>query len=141
MTQSKKFGLLGRLGFHLEEPSPDRDRDTGLAFVLLFLIIIYLRRDPSLLPVPMLILVVSMALPIVFRPLAVVWFGLAGILGAISSRIVLSLLFLGLVTPIGLIRRMAGVDSLQRKEWRNGTASVFKTRDHRMSAEDLEKPY
>ena len=43
------------------------------------------------------------------------WMKLANILGFISSRVILSLIFFLVVTPIGLIKRWSGWDPLSRR--------------------------
>jgi hypothetical protein len=69
------------------------------------------------------------------------WFALSHFLGSIVSKILLSLLFFTIVTPIGLVRRLAGADSLKLKKWRTGSTSSFTDRNQTYSAEDLERPY
>jgi hypothetical protein len=62
-------------------------------------------------------------------------------MGAIMSRVLLTMLFFGLVTPLGLLRRLGGADPMQMKKWKKGNDSVFRTRDHTYTAEDIEHPY
>jgi hypothetical protein len=87
------------------------------------------------------VLAVDMIWPALFKPFAVVWFGLAELIGAVTSRIVLSVVFFGLVTPVGLIRRLMGKDPMQLKRFGRDRGSVFTIRDHRYTAADLERPY
>ena len=42
------------------------------------------------------------------------WMWLGGVLGWINTRIILSILFYGVFTPIGVIRRWMGKDSMRR---------------------------
>jgi hypothetical protein len=119
----------------------DQSRDTGMAMVLL-LLIAYLKFGSGALLVAALVLhVVNMVAPQVFRPLAPLWFGLAHLLGAISSRILLSLVFGLVVTPIGVVRRALGKDSLRLRAFRAGDESVMVVRNHIFNPSDLEKPY
>ncbi len=48
---------------------------------------------------------------------------------------------MSLVLPVGLVRRLLGKDSMRIKSWKKGKESVFRVRDHRFSAKDLEHPY
>jgi hypothetical protein len=73
--------------------------------------------------------------------LAVLWFGLSHIMGNLVSKVVLSLIFFVLVTPIGLIRRWAGKDSLQLGKWKKDRGSVFVAREGVILPEDLINPY
>jgi hypothetical protein len=43
------------------------------------------------------------------------WMGLAEILSYISTRIILAVVFFGIVTPIGVIKRLFGWDPLHRR--------------------------
>ncbi len=87
------------------------------------------------------ILVLDMIVPALFKPLAYVWFGFAQLMGTIVSKAMLFLVFIVLVVPVGLMRKMLGKDNLQLKKWGKGSDSVFVTRDHAFSASDIEKPF
>jgi hypothetical protein len=116
-------------------------RDTGMAMVLIcLLIMLFGGRDTMLIPAVAL-LVLTMTVPALFRPVAKIWLGGSHFLGSIVSRILLSVLFIAIVTPIGLVRRLTGADPLRLKEWGAGTATSFTDRNKRYSAEDLDKPY
>ena len=86
-------------------------------------------------------LIVDMIAPSLFKPLAYIWFGFAHIMGTIVSKVLLFLVFIILVVPVGLIRKMLGKDNLQLKKWGKGSDSVFVTRDHAFTAGDIEKPF
>ncbi len=87
------------------------------------------------------VLLVTMAFPVVWKPAAVVWFGLAELLSAVSSRIILTLLFGLLVVPVGIWRRWRGHDPLGLRTSGQGQATTLKNRAHTWSATDLDKPY
>ncbi|MCU7494890.1 MAG: hypothetical protein HF314_14640 [Ignavibacteria bacterium] len=53
--------------------------------------------------------------PIVLKPFQIVWMSLALLMGWISTRVILSLLYYIVITPIGLITKIAGKDFLNRK--------------------------
>jgi hypothetical protein len=119
----------------------DQSRDTGMAMVLL-LLIAYLKFGSGALLVAALVLhVTNMVAPQVFGPLVPLWFGLAHLLGAISSRILLTLVFGLVVTPIGVLRRALGKDSLRLHAFRAGDESVMVVRNHTFTPGDLENPY
>jgi hypothetical protein len=61
-------------------------------------------------------LVVDMTLPQLYRPVAVLWLGLSHLLGTVLSKILLTLVFFDVVTPIGLARKLLGFDSLKLKD-------------------------
>lgn len=116
-------------------------KDTGLALVLLTLLLHWLGEYGALMPVAIVLLLTCILRPQVYRPLVGPWRKLGEALGAVASRIVLTLLFFLVVTPVGLLRRMAGADPMQLRQWRRGSASAMHRRDHRFCPEDLEKPY
>jgi hypothetical protein len=119
----------------------DQSRDTGLAIVLALLLVM-LRWQRSELLVPALIIqVVSMIAPQVLRPVAIVWFGLAHLLGAVVSRVLLAAVFGLVVTPIGLLRRALGNDSLRLRAFKAGDESVMVVRNQTFTARDLERPF
>ena len=82
-----------------------------------------------------------MVAPQVFRPVAVVWLGLSHLIGALVSRVLLSMVYVFLVTPVGLLRRVAGKDSLRLRAFKASGESVMVPRNHRCAGSDLEKPY
>lgn len=119
----------------------DQSRDTGMAMVLICLLLAYWGQRPFFLPLAIILLLLTMTWPPVFRPLAVLWFGLSHIMGNLVSKIVLSILFFVLVTPVGLIRRWAGKDAMQLRKWKKDNGSVFVAREGAMRPEDLNNPY
>lgn len=54
-------------------------------------------------------------LPVILRPLYVPWMLLAAVMGWVMTRVLLTLTFYLMITPIGLLRRLFGGDSLKRK--------------------------
>ena len=118
-----------------------RARDTGLALVLLSLLIIYFTGFSRWLPVPISLLVVSMLRPIFFKPLAKLWLGLSVAIGIVMSNVILTVIFFTVVTPVGLIRKVWGADSMQLNRWKKDDGSIFKIRIGKVELKDLEQPY
>lgn len=121
--------------------SDEQCKDSGLALVLIALILSMVFSPHYLLPIGIGLLVVTMSVPTLFRPFARIWFGFSHALGTQVSKILLTLLFYGLVTPVGCIRRVLGKDSMQLKKWKRGKVSVFHDRDHLFTRQDLDNPY
>lgn len=136
-TKTKANTILARLF----SATPEQARDTGMAMVLICLLLAYWGARPRMVLLAIVLLLVTMVWPQVFRPLAGLWFGLSHLLGAIVSRVILTLLFFFLVTPVGLVRRWAGADSLQLKKWKKDRSSVFIERKGKILPEDLLHPY
>ncbi len=57
----------------------------------------------------------GLAAPAVLRPLYRVWMGLALVLGFVMTRVILTLVFFLVVTPVGWIMRALGKDPLRRR--------------------------
>jgi hypothetical protein len=124
-----------------EKRSVDQAKDTGLALVLILLLMIRVWKQDDLVLLAIFVLVLTMAWPAIFELPARVWFGLAELMGTVSSAILLSLVFALVVIPIAWMRRIAGADPMKRRLWKKGDDSVFLQRNHHFSAGDLENPY
>jgi multisubunit Na+/H+ antiporter MnhG subunit len=116
-------------------------RDTGMAMTLIALIVAVATREPVWMYAAIAVLVVNMTVPVAFKPLGYLWFGLSGLMGAVVSRILLTVLFFVLVTPVGLWRRAMGKDTLRLRQWKKGKGSVFVVRDHTYVPQDVEQPF
>ena len=117
-------------------------KDSGLALVLICLVLAMTISPRYFLPAGIALLVVTMTAPGLFRPFARFWFGFSQVLGTLVSRVLLTLLFYGLVTPVGIFRRvLLGKDTMQLKSWKKAQTSVFHARDHLFQREDLDHPY
>ena len=55
-------------------------------------------------------------IPIILKPIYIVWMVFAVILGWFMTRVILSLLFYVIITPIGLVLRIFGKDFLDLKK-------------------------
>jgi hypothetical protein len=125
----------------LPKANKEQAKDTGLAMILICLLFAYFGGHAKLLPPAMILLLITMTVPAAFKPLARVWFGFSHVLGTVMSKVMLSLVFFLVLTPIGLIRRISGKDAMRLKNWKAGTDSVFRVRDHTFTAEDIGQPY
>jgi hypothetical protein len=116
-------------------------RDTGLALLLILLLIIYFSENLALMVPGIGVLVLIIVWPTIFRPFVPLWFGLSNLLGALVSKIILTVIFFLIVTPVGLLMQVLGRDSMRLKDWKNGQDSVFLERNHICTKKDIEKPY
>jgi hypothetical protein len=112
-----------------------------MALVLLLLIAAYFGGGPGWLTAAIVVQVVVMTAPRLFRPWAVAWFALSHALGFVMSKVLLGIVFLLLVTPLGLVRRAMGKDALRLRQFKAGRGSVMVTRNHPFTAADLKQPY
>ena len=125
------------------KPTKEQCKDTGMAMVLILLIVALWKHQNALTYIKIAtgVLVLDMIYPPLFKPFAIVWFGFSHLLGMVMSRVILSLVFFAIVMPIGVLRRLMGKDSLQLKTFKAATTSVMTIRNHTFTAADLEKPY
>ena len=123
------------------DASPAQAKDTGMAAVLVLLLLWLAWRNDIYIVIAVIAHIVSMALPKIWRPAAVLWFGLSHAIGTVASKVILTTIFFGVVTPVGVYRRLIGSDSLKLKAFKQGRGSVMVERNHRFTGLDLERPY
>jgi len=74
--------------------------------------------------------------PLLLKPIYLVWMTFAVILGWIMTRVILSLVFFLILTPIGLITKLLGEDFLKLKKIKSNT--YWNSRD---SSTELNQNY
>jgi hypothetical protein len=131
---SKKKSFVGNI-------SKEQAKDAGMAVVLILLLLGIFLKQRVFYPYAAAALAVNMILPGIYKPFAVIWFGIANFLGTIMSKVLLTIVYILLVVPIGLLRRLLGKDSLQLKKFKKNGSSVFRERDHLFQSTDIENPY
>lgn len=128
-------------GFLPADVSNKECADTSMAMTLISLLVILYTKSITLLPLPIGLLLLGMVWPRAYSLLARLWLGISLLLGSIMSRVVLSIIFLVIVTPIALVMRLFGHDPMRRKAWKKGTESTFVSRGDLVEAKDLEHPF
>ena len=81
-------------------------------------------------------LILGIIAPIMLKPFYLIWMIFAMIFGWIMTRVILSLIFYFIVTPIGIIARLLGEDFLALKKV--DSDSYWNNRD---SVEELKQDY
>ncbi len=125
----------------LKKNKIDQAKDTGLAIILILLIVAYVKQPGWLLFSAMTVLVLTMTWPDVFKPLAKIWFGVSHVLGTVVSKVILTVIFFLILTPVGLVRSLFGADPMKIKLWKKGGVSVLVDRNTLYTKKDIEKPY
>ena len=115
--------------------------ETGIvaALVLLFIALTY--DNTIYIKAAGAVLVISLVIPVVLKPVAYLWFGLAELLGMVTSKLLLALIFFVVVTPVGLTRRLLKKDSLQLKSFKQNTTSAYRTRNHKFTPDDFKHQF
>ena len=128
-------------GFLPADVSNKECADTSMAMTLISLLVILYTKSLTLLPLSIGLLLLGMVWPRAYSLLARLWLGISLLLGSIMSRVVLSIIFMVIVTPIALVMRLFGHDPMRRKAWKKGTESTFVSRGDLVEAKDLEHPF
>lgn len=128
-------------GFLPSNISKKQASDTGMAMVLILLLLGFFFEDQTFYIWAIPALVINMVFPMFYYPLAFIWLGFAHLLGMIVSRVILTIIYFILVFPVGLFRRLLGKDILQLSGFKKSKTSVMVTRNHIFESTDVEKPY
>ena len=110
-TELRKFGVVILIGF-------------GLIGALLF----WKGRVPTaywIWAVSGAIGLIAIVLPPLSLPFYWIWMGFAFVMGQIMSRVLIALIFFGILTPIAIVMRMMGRDSLRRLKPSANVASYW----------------
>jgi len=81
----------------------------------------------------------ALVIPIVLKPIYVVWMKLSHVLGWINTKILLSIVFYLIFLPIGILMRLFGKDPMHRKLEKNVT--TYRIKSKQPSVDHLEKPF
>lgn len=118
-----------------------QSKDTSLAFIFIFTILTLYKKEFHFVYPALIFSLISMTFPTLFKPLAFLWFGFAEVMGTIMSKILLSIVFFTIITPLTFLIKLMGVDSMRIKAWHNGKETAFIDRNHQFTKADIEKPY
>ena len=86
------------------------------------------------------LLVGGLSIPIILKPIYIIWMIFATIMGWLMTRFILSLLFYGLITPISLIARLMGKKFIYLR-WDKINNSYWNYRSNKVQNVDYEKQY
>lgn len=119
----------------------DQAKDAAAAFVLMCLLLSLYTTNFLYVKIGVVLLLIAMIFPMSFRYFAIVWFGFSHLLGTVVSKIILSIIFFVIVSPVGVFRKALGFDSLRLREFKKSSNSVMIVRNYKFVAKDLERPY
>ena len=85
--------------------------------------------------------VTSLILPVILKPFYFAWMTFAVILGWIMTRVILSLVFYGIITPIGLLSRLVGKEFLNLKLNKKENTYWNNRRKHSLKKANYEKQF
>jgi hypothetical protein len=102
----------------------------GQVAVLVSTFLALYRKESNFVIAAFILSLFTIVSPFIFYPFAVFWFGLSKILNLISSRILMGVIFLLIVIPVGLSRKLLGKDNLKLKQFKKNRESVMINRDY-----------
>ncbi len=129
------------------DAGPRQLRSFGITLGVAFLIVagvLYWRDIPGVVVVTGiggLLLVTGLVAPGLLRPLYKPWMALALVLGFIMTRVILTVIFVFLFVPIGLLMRIFGKDPLRRKLDPNAKTYWISKKYDTEAPERLERYY
>lgn len=127
---------------HIFEPVTKKQCiEFGIVAILVMAILALFKHQNGYTILIVLLCLLTLVIPLAFYPFAVIWFGLAKILSSISSRVILTIIYFLVVTPVGLIRKLRGADGMKIKEFKKSDDSVMLHRDHTYSSQDFEHTF
>lgn len=80
----------------------------------------------------------ALAFPVTLRPVHAGWMRLGLLLSKVTTPVIMGVVFFLVVTPMGLVRRLAGKDALARRF--DGSAT-YRTPSPKPAAKSLERPF
>jgi hypothetical protein len=122
-----------------QKNKPELEKVKSILIITLgFLLLFILFKKPVLLYISLGVGTVSLMSPIMMEFVLLIWDKIALILGWINTRILLAAIFYLFLLPIALLTRLTARNLLQLK---NTGGSVFNTRNHTYTKEDLENTW
>ncbi|MCB0795339.1 MAG: hypothetical protein KDB88_11435 [Flavobacteriales bacterium] len=116
-----------------------REKETMLAISTGMLVLYFIFDKPWMVVVAAVAGGIGLLFPMLAHVITKGWLKLAQALGWFNGRVLLSLVFFVVLTPIALLRRMGKSDSLVLRPRREG--SLWTVRDHTYVPEDLKDPW
>ncbi|MFH0790877.1 MAG: SxtJ family membrane protein [Candidatus Omnitrophota bacterium] len=110
--------------------------------VISFFILIKHRNSPLPAVITAIIFFISAVLiPNLLKPVYIFWMRLAFILGWINTRLILCVIFFLILTPIGLVIKLFGIDLLDTKTDKNKQSYWIKKDKKEFSLADYERQF
>jgi hypothetical protein len=81
----------------------------------------------------------ALLIPSTLQPVYIGWMKFGNIMNWINTRIILGIVFYGLIVPFGLIMRVFGKDPMRRKL--DNSISSYRVKSHNEVRENVEHPY
>jgi hypothetical protein len=119
----------------------EQAKDMGLVIVLLLTLCFLHSGNRLFVQLALVAVAVALIIPAVFKPVACLWYSFSELLGTVMSRVVLTLVFFLVITPMGILKRLFSRKRMLTEEWKKGRETVFTFRDKVFSGNDISKPF
>ena len=122
-------------------------RNFGITIGLILLVIstiLFWKANPSyfiFIIIGLALLGSGLTIPIILKPIYFIWMVFAKILGWIMTKVTLSLVFYGIITPIGLFSRLVGKEFLNLKLNKTENTYWNHRRKHSLKKANYEKQF
>ena len=87
------------------------------------------------------LLICGLLIPQILKPVQKVWMAIALLIGWVMTRVILSVLFYLVITPLGILARLLGKDALDLKFDRNAHSYWILRKERINKKEDYEKQF
>jgi hypothetical protein len=110
----------------------------GLVVILILAVYACLKGDVERILIAIVTLsIIALVCPSVFTPFSAIWHELSRILGRITTPVLLGFTYFLIITPIGLLRRIFGRDSMQIRQFGKSKESALIDRNHDYRMDDF----
>jgi len=115
--------------------------EAGIVFAMLLIIAGFWTDTSMYFKLAFAALFLALAVPKIFLPFTFLWFNLSQVLGFITSRVILTVIYLAMIVPVSFFRKMAGKDTLMLRGFKKSVDSVFIHRDITFGKQHLNNTY
>jgi hypothetical protein len=126
-----------------ESKTTIKRQNREVALLLIGVCSFYLYKFPLIwLTLPFTLLLLAIFSPHVFSPIRFFWFTLGEVLGAISSRIILTLTYFLVLIPVAILKRRNFQKRFHLNDFKECKKSILQfSNEKEFSKEDIIKPY
>ena len=121
--------------------SREKNKDTGLVILLVMAWWFFCSGDIRAVQISVVCILVTLVSPSVLTPVTFIIQTFSNVMGTVISKVLLTVVFFGIVTPVGIIRRIVTRGQLKTELWKKSRESVFNDRNKRFTASDMEHPF
>jgi len=123
----------------MPDPKPARAKETVLVITVGFMVLYLVFRSKIFIDISLAIGAAGILSNYLSERIDWVWSKLSAVLAVVSNTVLLTLVFILVLTPMAVVRRLRRKDAMTRFD--PSAASNFVARDHRFVPKDLEQTW